>query len=65
MDKSHSIGDLRDLLRNLRAEIEKLESIGHYPNPRGKATRKRIDEAKIQELVLLAKLAELEAKIVN
>ena len=31
-------------------------------NARGKATRKLIDEVKIQELVLLAKLAELETK---
>ena len=62
MDKPHTVGDLRDVLRNLRTEIEKLESIAHYPNARGKATRKRIDGAKIQELVLLAKLAELETK---
>jgi hypothetical protein len=62
MAKPHTVGELRDLLRNLRREIERLESIGHYPNPRGKATRKRIDEAKIQEVVLLAKLAELETK---
>jgi len=62
MEKPHTVGDLRDLLRNLRTEIEKLESLGHYPNPRGKAAQRRIEEVKIQEVALLAKLAELETK---
>jgi hypothetical protein len=62
MAMQHTVAELRDLLRHLRSEIEKFESIGWHPNARGKATRKRIDEVKIQELVLLAKLAQLETK---
>jgi hypothetical protein len=62
MAMQHTVAELRDLLRHLRSEIEESESIGWYPNALGKATRKRIDEVKIQELVLLAKLAELETK---
>ena len=62
MEKPHTGRDLRDLLRNLRTEIEKLESLGHYPNPRGKAAQRGIEEVKIQEVVPLAKLTELETK---
>ena len=36
--------------------------IRHYPNTRSNATRQRIREAKTQEVVLLAKLDELETK---
>jgi hypothetical protein len=62
MAMQHTVAELRDLLRHLRSEIERYESIGWSRNAGGKATRKRIGEVKIQELVLLAKLAQLETK---
>jgi len=62
MAREHTVRELRDLLRELRREIERLEMIRHYPNTRSNATRQRIREAKTQEVVLLAKLDELETK---
>lgn len=62
MKHQPSVGDLRDILRCLRDEIERLEYVTQNPNKRAFATRQRVHEAKIQELVLLAKLDELEPK---
>lgn len=62
MAMQHTVAQLRDLLRHLRSEIERYELIGWSRNAGGKVTRKRIGEVKIKELVLLAKLAQLETK---
>jgi hypothetical protein len=59
----HTVGELRDVLESLRSEIERLELGLHLDlSKQGLATRKLIGEVKIQEGVLLAKLAELESK---
>jgi len=62
MKHQPSVGDLRDILTCLQDEIERLEYLTQNPSKRAFATRQRIHEAKIQELVLLAKLDELEPK---
>jgi hypothetical protein len=56
MSNQHSISDLRSMLKSVRDVIQALEA-----DPRGPHTgklSKRIDEAKMQEMVILAKLAE-------
>jgi hypothetical protein len=63
MARQHTVGELRHLLETLRSEIERLELNLHLdPSKQGLATRQLIVETKIQEVVLLAKLAELETR---
>jgi hypothetical protein len=63
MVREPNVGDLREILWRLRDEIEKLEwSMQIDPSKHRFATRQLIGEIKIQEVLLLAKLAELETK---
>lgn len=57
----HSVDSLRMLLRKLHEEIQLLEE-DVTPDRQGRILLKRIDAARGQELILLAKLAELEPK---
>lgn len=65
MATQHTLSELRKLLAVLRIEIERLVSTACDPSARGKPNQNRINEAKIHELVLLAKLAELETNQTN
>jgi hypothetical protein len=59
----HSIDALRFMLMTLRNTIETLEAAAKL-NPRSQLRlRQRIEEAKIQETVILAKLAERGVKL--
>ena len=61
MTDQHNVDDLRAILNDLRKAIETLETI---PRGRMKTTvRRRLEEAKIQEAVILTKLAKLRVKL--
>jgi hypothetical protein len=60
--REHSVAELREILRSLRGQIERLEKDMQYSSKPGFATRQRISEAKLQVIVLLAKLAELDTR---
>jgi hypothetical protein len=63
MKHQHTVDELRSVLKDLRAAISVLEA-AVITDKRSRATAgKRLKEAKIQEAVILAKLAHVGVKV--
>jgi hypothetical protein len=60
---AHTIEDLRVILRDLRNAIEALEAIEQTTARQRIVIRRRIEEAKVQEAVIMARLAESGVKL--
>ena len=62
MENEHSIDSLRTVLRALHDKIEALEA-GATLDRRDWKLRKRIEEAKLEEAIILAKVAKSGVKL--
>jgi hypothetical protein len=64
MERKHTIDELRSVLKDLRAAIDVLEAAAVITDRRRRPKlRKQLKEAKIQEAVILAKLAQVGVKV--
>ena len=64
MERKHTIDELRSVLKDLRAAIDVLEGAAVITDKRRRPKlRKRLKEAKIQEAVILAKLAQAGVRV--
>jgi hypothetical protein len=63
MERKHTIDELRSVLKDLRAAIDVLEAAVITDKRRRPKLRKRLEEAKIQEAVILAKLAQVGVRV--
>jgi hypothetical protein len=64
MERKHTIDELRSVLKDLRAAIDALEAAAVITDKhRRPKLRQRLKEAKIQEAVILAKLAQVGVKV--
>ena len=63
MAREHTIDELRSILRELRTAIDTLEAASVSDKRHQSEIRKRLKETKVQETVVLAKLAQAGVKI--
>jgi hypothetical protein len=63
MAREHTVTELQSILKDLRTAIDTLEASSVSDKRHQSETRKRLKEVKMQETVILAKLAKAGVKV--
>jgi hypothetical protein len=61
--REHTVDELRSILKELRTAIDTLEATSVSDKRHQSVLRKRLKETKMQETVVLAKLAQAGVKV--